>query len=73
MGGKTLVFSFGKLLLLMLTLLVIELVRSFEGTAWNQAGGEAWLVGGEGGQHARPPDQERQTDPDHLWRFSTSA
>src|SRR5258708_30361369 len=51
MGGKTLFFSFRKPLLLMLPLLVIELVGGFEGTAWNQAGGKAWLVGGEGGQH----------------------
>src|SRR5260370_18043612 len=51
MGSQTLVFYFCKLVLLMLTLFVIELVRSFEGGAWNQTGGKAWLVGGEGGQH----------------------
>src|SRR6266568_7406434 len=51
MGGKTPFFSFRKPLLLMLAQLVIELVCGFEGTAWNQTGGKAWLVGGEGGQH----------------------
>src|SRR5258708_23215120 len=54
MGGQTLSFSSCRLLLLMLTVLVIELVGGFEWTAWNQTGRKAWLVGGEGGQHRDP-------------------
>src|SRR5260370_25804336 len=72
MGGQTLCFSFGKPLLLMLPLLVIQLVGGFEGATWNQTGRKAWLVGGEGGQHL---DTRIQSDKEiliYLCRFHFS-
>ena len=35
----------------MFPLLVIQLIHSFEGTTWNQAGGKARFVGSERGKH----------------------
>src|SRR5438876_11011380 len=49
---RTLFFSFGKPLLLMLALFVIQLIGSYEGTTSNQARGKAWFVGSEGCKHA---------------------